>query len=359
MRTIHSILACVCAWALAAPSLMAQAVDTRTPTDLNGVWTNVSLTNLTRPPGVTSLVLTEAEAAKVVANTTIAGFAPEGAPTETFSDPNAPPPPAGGGDFGVRAYDQFWVAPGDRLAVVKGEIRSSYIVAPANGQVPLRRDAEVLTQRTRSSTRYVTGIGGNEGPEALPLSERCLIGFGNTGGPGMLSTLYNNTYQIVQAPDHVMILVEMVHDARIIPTFASEAIARASHKPDAITPWLGDSVGWYEGATLVVETTNIHPDQVRYSQIPVSSHGRMIERFTRVSDREIFYSFTVEDPANYTQPWTAELSFYPGKGGIWEYACHEGNYAMPGILLGARLQEESEAHMAPGATPAKAKRRKR
>jgi hypothetical protein len=332
--------------AIAGLSLASLAVAEDTPEsaargDLNGVWTNTSLTGLSRPAGVSKLVLTEEEAAAQVAKTNIAGFDPEGGPVETYSDPNAGPPPKGGSDFGVKAYDQFWVAPGDRLAVVKGEIRSSYIVSPDTGRLPLRADAESLRQSTRIPSRYATGIGGNEGPEALPLSERCLIGFGNTGGPGMLSTLYNNTYQFVQAPDHVMILVEMVHDARIIRTFDSADEARANRRPEAIKPWLGDSVGWYEDETLVVETKNIRQEQVRVSSIPPS--GRMIERFTRISPNEMFYVFEVDDPANYSQPWKAELSFYPAKGGLYEYACHEGNYAMPGILFGARLDERAGA----------------
>jgi hypothetical protein len=339
-RGFCAACAALAALMLAATPALAQAEAV--PTDLNGVWTNASLTTLSRPAGVSKLVLTPEEAAALVERVSIAGFAPEGAPVEQFSDPDAGAPEAGSGDFGVKAYDQFWVAPGDRLAVVKGEIRSSNIIDPPDGRVPLRPDAEVRRTSGRYSSRYVSGIGGNEGPEALPLSERCLIGFGNTGGPGMLSTLYNNTYRFVQAPDHVMILVEMVHDARIIPTFASAEEARASHRPGVLQRWLGDSVGWYEGKTLVVETRHIRPEQVQSSQIPVSSTGRITERFSRISENEIHYQFEVEDPANYSRPWTAELSFYPGKGGLFEYACHEGNYAMANILGGARLQEAQE-----------------
>ncbi|MBI1340945.1 hypothetical protein GC169_12160 [bacterium] len=315
------------------------------PTDLNGVWTNASLTGLTRPPGVSKLVVDEAEAQAIVSRMTIAGaFAAEGGPAPPISDPDAPAPEAGAADFGVKAYDQFWVAPGERLALVKGEIRSSYIVDPPNGQVPFVDPAGIARQRQIGATRYATGIGGNEGPEATGLAERCLIGFGNTGGPGMLSTLYNNTHRIVQAPDHVMILVEMVHDARIIPTFASAEEARRNHRPDVMTPWLGDSVGWYEGSTLVIETINVRPEQARASAIPLSPRGKVTERLTRYSDHEIFYTFTVEDPTIYTRPWTAELSFYDSDEDVFEYACHEGNYAMPGILGGARIQEAAAAN---------------
>jgi len=313
-----------------------QALGQQRP-DLTGTWTNASLTTLNRPPGVGTLVLDRAQADALASRISVAGFAAEGAPTEAFSSPDAGAPPRGSSDFGVKAYDQFWVAPGKQLALVKGEFRSSYIVDPPSGRMPMRPD--YAAQRP-ASARYVTGIGGNEGPEAPPLSERCLIGFGNTGGPGMLSTLYNNTYQIVQSPDHVMILVEMVHDARIVPLFASASQARQAHRPAVMAPWLGDSVGWYDGDALVIETINIRPDQVRASSLPVSSSGRITERFSRVSDKEIFYEFTVEDPAIYTAPWRAELSFYATAEKVYEYACHEGNHAMEGILRGARLQEE-------------------
>lgn len=317
--------------AMASPTAIAQQ-----RTDLTGTWTNASLTTLNRPAGTDKLVLNQAEADAQVEKVNIAGFQAEGAPTEDYSNPEAGAPSKGGSDFGVKAYDQFWVAPGERLALVKGEFRSSYVVDPPNGRVPMRQD---YARSRPTSNRYVTGIGGNEGPEAPPLSERCLIGFGNTGGPGMLSTLYNNTYQIVQAPDHVMILVEMVHDARIVPTFASAAEARAAHRPAAIKPWLGDSVGWYENGTLVVETINIRPEQVQASSIPISPTGKMLEKFTRVGEHEIFYEFSVDDPAIYSAPWRAELSFYSSKENVYEYACHEGNYAMEGILGGARRLE--------------------
>ncbi len=322
---------------VSATSSFAQAPSDEVH-DLNGTWTNESLTSLNRPAGVSKLVLDEEEAMNVIAGMSIAGFAPEGVPVAEYTDPDEGAPEKGGDDFGVRAYDQFWVSPGDRLAVVNGEIRSSYVVEPSNGVVPVRADA--AARRARSN-RYATGVGGTEGPEAPPLSERCLIGFGNTGGPGMLSTLYNNTYQIVQAPDHVMILVEMVHDARIIPTFASAEQARASHKPNLIKPWLGDSVGWYEGKTLVVETANIRPEQVGASSIPISQSGSVIERFTRLSVDELFYRFEVDDPENYSQPWAAELSFYATDNRVHEYACHEGNYAMRNMLGGARLKERT------------------
>jgi hypothetical protein len=312
--------------------------------DLTGTWTNASLTGLTRPRGVANLVVTEAEAKKMAEQTSIAGVSREDIGDPTYSDPDAGAPPKGSQDFGLRGYDAFWVAPGEKLAKVKGEWRTSYIVDPPSGQLPYTAAARpYLAEQMKGFTRYVTGVGGNTGPETTNLAERCLIGFGQTGGPGMLSVLYNNTYEIVQAPEHVVIVVEMNHDARVIPTFATAAEARASHKPAAIAKWLGDSVGWYEDGALVVETRNVHPAQLKEGSFLMTADTVVTERFSRPSPNEIFYSFTVSDPVLYSQPWTAELSFYPAGARQFEYACHEGNYSMPGMLLGARMDEEEAA----------------
>lgn len=308
--------------------------------DLTGIWTNISMTDLVRPKGIDKLILTKEEADRVAKGQPIAGISQDELEADDYTPPDEGAPEKGSADFGVRGYNAFWIDPGESLALVKGEYRSSYIVKPKDGHIPMR--PEVLKERKRSN-RYVTGIGGNEGPESLPLSERCLIGFGNTAGPGMLSVLYNNNYQFVQTDDHVMILVEMAHDVRVIPTFDSKKEARANHRPEVMTPWFGDSVGWYEDGKLVVETVNVNPKQMQQSQIPISPEGRFIETFERYSDKEIFYTFTVEDDNLYTQPWRGELSFYSTKGPVYEYACHEGNYAMENILRGARLKEAEMA----------------
>ena len=135
----------------------------------------------------------------------------------------------------------------------------------------------------------------------------------------------------------------MVHDARIIPIFDSPEQARAQRRPVALEQWFGDSVGWYEDDELVVETVNIKPLQLSQSSVPITKAGHIIERFSRSSDNEIFYQFMVDDSNIYSQPWTAELSFYATDDGLYEYACHEGNYAMPGILAGARRLEMEAA----------------
>ncbi|MCW8196741.1 hypothetical protein F6455_18265 [Proteobacteria bacterium 005FR1] len=341
-RLAAKIGTCGLVLGLAACSTIGTGQGNERP-ELTGIWTNASLTNLSRPRGVDKLVLSPQEAQMLAAKTGVAGISPEEASDNAVTDPDAPPPPKGSSDFGLRGYNSFWIDPGSSLARVRGEFRSSYIIEPSNGQVPRLKEPKVKLKDHGFGRRYVTGIGDASGPEALPLAERCLLGFGNTAGPGMMGTLYNSTYQFVQTDDHVMILVEMAHDARIIPTFASKKEAQANHRPAVMKPWFGDSVGWYEGNTLVVETTNIKPLQMEQSSIPITQDGKFIERFTRHSDTEIVYQFTVEDSNLYSRPWTAELSFHATEGPVYEYACHEGNYAMEGILAGARKKEREAA----------------
>ena len=295
--------------------------------DLQGVWSNASLTNLTRPPGVEALVVDETQATELVRNNPWIRLAQSEAGPSDFEDGLLDD---GNND---RGYNTFWIDPGQSLGVVKGEFRTSWITDPADGQLPMREEArdDIREHRNMRRARLY------DGPENLPIAERCLIGFTGAGGPGMLNTIYNNNYQIVQTDDHLMILVEMVHDARIIPIFDSRA--EAQHNPVTIKPWLGDSVAWWEGDTLVIETVNVEPQQARTGPIYLSAEGRVTERLSRVGDDEIFYSFTVDDPATYTATWTAEQSLRQRDEQVFEYACHEGNYAMPGILAGARAQE--------------------
>ena len=338
IRLTHTLVA-------ATLSLVATSATLAQRPDLNGTFTNMSLTGLTRPEGVEPLVVNADLAQQIADGTPIAGIAPgdfdESAPAES---PNGAPP-AGSIDFGLRGYNSFWTDPGSQLANVMGEFRTSYIIDPPNGQIPRLEEPLVDLNRKSFGYRYLTGIGDNSGPEALPLAERCLIGFGNTAGPGMMGTLYNSTYQFVQTDDYVTIVVEMAHDARIIPTFESEEEARANRRPSVLQQWFGDSVGWYDGDTLIVETVNINPQQMQQSSVPISAAGKITERFTRYSDTEIVYQFTIDDSNLYSQPWTAELSFHVTDGRLYEYACHEGNYAMPGILAGARRAErETESN---------------
>jgi hypothetical protein len=169
--------------------------------------------------------------------------------------------------------------------------------------------------------------------------DRCLISSRGSGGPGMLNNIYNSNYQIVQTPGSVAIVVEMIHDVRTVPIFATKAAAQAGHGPAVLHPWLGDSTGWWEGDALVVETLDVNPEQGRTGPIFLSPQARVTERFTRVSDKQVLYEFQVEDPAYYSQAWRAEMSLNAGPKQLYEYACHEGNYALPGILAGARREQ--------------------
>lgn len=319
-------------------STSSMAQDSARP-ELSGIWTNASRTGLTRPRGIEPLVVSAEQAQQMVATMSIAGISAENVAAGPEIDPETGAPPVGGQDFGLRGYNLFWTDPGSSLALVKGEFRTSYIVNPENGQIPRLANPKVDLNRPQFGARYLTGVADASGPEAIPIAERCLIGFGNTAGPGMMGTLYNSSYQFVQTDDYVLINVEMVHDARIIPIFATAEEARANRRPAVLSQWLGDSVGWYEDDTLVIETTNINPLQMGQSSIAISQDGKITERFSRYADNEMLYQFTVDDSNLYSQPWTAELSYYPLDGRMYEYACHEGNYAMPGILAGARRAE--------------------
>ncbi len=337
MRYGVSTAAAVLAFALTATTSAQAAPDKpwsppRTSygkPDLTGVWSNASVTNLTRSPGVSKLVVDQTEAAKLAKDSPFERLAeaeegPSNLNDNLLKDEN-----------NDRGYNTFWIDPGKSLANVKGQFRTSWIVEPATGQLPLSDAGKKLLGAYRAERQKNLFAG----PEFLPVSERCLIGFTGAGGPGMLNTIYNNNYQIVETPDAMVIDVEMVHDARVIPLFKDKATALANHRPASMTMWLGDSVGWWEGDTLVVDSINVNPEQGRTGPIYLSSKGRVTEKFTRTSATQIFYQFQVDDPVYYTQPWRAEMSLNARKDRVFEYACHEGNYAMAGILGGARSQE--------------------
>ncbi len=245
---------------------------------------------------------------------------------------------AAGGAVG--GYNGFWLDPGNRVIRIDGVARSSIIVDPPNGRLPpLTADAK---QRAAERAAMMKSVGEFDGPEVRSLSDRCILSFGSNAGPPMLPNyFYNNNYTIVQTRDHVLIMTEMVHDVRIIRL-------NAEHAPAQIRPWFGDSIGHWEGDTLVVETTNIHPTQLAQSS-PLgpyrgnSSQMKVTEWFTRTGPDVLLYRFSVEDPGTFTASYTGELPFNRINETIYEYACHEGNYALPGILAGAREQERAQA----------------
>jgi hypothetical protein len=292
--------------------------------DLQGVWTNVSLTTLERSSRYASVVVTP-EQARAREAQAAAGAAAGAART----NPNQGAPADRNSAAG---YNSFWIDSGTRLGVVRGETRSAWISEPKDGRVPYTAEGRKAFDRL-----HAVANGDFDGPEGRTPADRCIVGFGSSGGPPMLNVMYNNHYQIVQTPDHVMILVEMNHDARIIPI-------RAKHGPAALKNWMGDSRGYWEGDTLVVETVNLDE---RNTLRPTAAQSfylgpnpKITERFTRTSEKEMLYEFEVDEPTTFTTPWRAEMPMLKAPGPIYEYACHEGNYALPGMLAGARRFDE-------------------
>ena len=298
--------------------------------DLSGVWSNASMTWLERPANLKGLTLTEAEAqALAAANPMKKAAEIDSRP----SDPNAGAPPVAT-SLGA-AHSAVFLDAGDAFARVKGEYRTSWIVEPADGRLPLtalgrQRSAAAAAMRSRMDP---------EGPEQLAPNDRCLIGSRGSGGPGMLNNIYNSNYRFMLTRDALVVVVEMGFGVRTIPILKDKAAAQAAHGPTVLSPWMGDSTAWWEGDTLVVETVNVHPQQGEFGPIFLSPTGRVTERLRRASASEIAYEFTVEDPVHYTQTWRAEMTLTALPGDIYEYACHEGNYAMTGILGGARANE--------------------
>lgn len=290
--------------------------------DLQGIWTSATTSSLTRPDEIEQLVLTEAQAAY---------WEKEGADRLADIDDLPEGELEAGADVG--GYNSAWLDPGTRVLRVRGQPRSSIIVDPEDGQIPY-----TLLARGKYYWRLGRMMLRENNPEERPNGERCTVGFGSSGGPPMLPVLYNNNYQFLQTPDAIFILVEMNHNVRTIRM-------NAQPLPPAIRPWLGDSLGHWEGDTLVVRTGQFHPQQsMRLAikhQLMMTPDSVVEERFTRLSKDEILYTFTVSDDTIYTQPWRGEMTLRATEGPIYEYACHEGNYALPNILAGARQEEES------------------
>lgn len=316
--------------------------------DLQGSWSNATMTPIDRPGGVGAVLTPEQVAAledgrQDFIETNLAD-----------SDPNRAAPAVGGeftGDLlfdvasgGTGGYNYFYIDGGDNIAVVNGEHRSSLLVDPANGRrPPLTEEGQ---RRTRERFAFQRQFSEYDNPENRPNSERCLMSFGANAGPPMTPNyFYNNNYTIVQTADYVMIMTEMVHDTRII------RLGTPRHMPAHMRPWMGDSWGRWEGDTLVVETTNIHPNQTLLSissaAFNPTENIKVTERFTRVDEHTINYQFTVDDPTMFTAPFSGEVPFKALDGLVYEYSCHEGNYAMAGVLSGARAEERESGSNQP------------
>jgi len=306
-----------------APAKTAATVKTWTPPktadgqpDIQGFWTNITLTPLQRPANLGNKgFFTPAEA--------------EAYEKQIVAQNNADRRDGTVAADVSRAYNDFWW---DRGTKVVKTLRTSLIIDPEDGRLPALAPG-AAQQRARAQQALLGRT--MDGPESRPLAERCILWA--TAGPPMMPSFYNNNYQIVQNANYVMILVEMIHDARIIP------IDNRPHLPGTVRQWLGNSVGHWEGNTLVVETTNF-TDKTAFQG--TSKDMKLTERFTRTDPDTLMYEFTVDDPSTYTRPWTAQIPMSKTEGPIWEYACHEGNYAMTNVLSGARAAEKAAAEAA-------------
>ena len=279
--------------------------------DLSGIWTNATLTPLERPRELAGKeFFTEAEAADYEKQVRERNDADR-------RDSNAE------ADLAVGYNAAWW----DRGTNIVSTRRTSLIVDPRDGRVPpLTSDAQQKAFARAEARR----LHPADGPENGSLADRCVVR--GTAGPPMLPAGYNNNYQILQTPEHVAILVEMIHDARIIPLDARP------HLATKIRQWMGDPRGRWEGNTLVVETTNF-TDKTNFRGS--GENLRVVERFTRVDEDTLLYQFTVEDPQSFTRPWSGEIPMKRAEGPLFEYACHEGNYSMENTLSTVRDEEKA------------------
>ena len=340
-----------------APAVLFAAEDNipRTASghpDLSGTYDAATLTPLERPKEFgDKLYMTRQEAEKIAADQAalIARAnkdskpdrdAPKagGAPVVGFEDN-----PEAGEAFGagnVGGYNWFWVDPGEDAFTIDGKFRTSILTEPKNGRMPPmtpQAQAELMKmaasfRRPNDGTAFwldQEGPGPYDNMEQRPTAERCLLGF--TGTAPTLPSLYNNYKRIVQTDTHVMILLEMVHDARIVRM-------NSKHPGPEVQKWLGDSIGWWDGDTLVVETTNFTPKARGFRG--GSENMKVVERFSRAKDGNVVYNFKVEDGTVWTAPWSGEYLWKASDERVFEYACHEGNYALGNIMRGARLLEE-------------------
>jgi hypothetical protein len=321
-----AILACLLA-ALSGQTAQAQEFEPpRTSSgrpDLQGVWTNKTLTPLSRPSEFGQIRTLSAEQAGRLEDGHQDYLEAEFAASDPDREAGAGAQAGDDGDTND-GYNEFWKDLGTEIQMINGEFRSSIIIEPANGQIPYLGDASAPEP--------------SDGPEGRPLAERCLLAFGSHSGPPMLPVMYNNNYQLVQTDDYVMILAEMAHDARII-RINDERHMRGMR---GMEKWMGDSIGRWEGDTLVVVTQEFNPQQ---NFRGASEQLTVTEQFSRYSDSQILYRFTVEDPTVFSEPFTGEMMMNarPAAEPMYEYACHEGNYALPGILAGARRLEQQNS----------------
>jgi hypothetical protein len=282
--------------------------------DLQGIWSNTTITPLERPKNITKEFFTPEEAIEAAKR----AAAEESEQTEpgTVADVHY--------DFTQFGLDRSQSA----MAL---NLRTSLIVDPADGRLPPLSEEGRRRAAERAAARKSRG-GPHDAVQNEPLGARCLLMDRN--GPPMLGGAYNNDYQIMQAPGYVMMLTEMLHDVRVIPLDGRPQL------PPNVRQWTGSYRGRWEGQTLVVETTNLTD---KFAFQGASENMRLTERFTRVAEDTIRYQFTVDDPSTWTKPWSAEVPWKKTRGPIFEHACHEGNYGLYNTLAGARAEERRAA----------------
>ena len=316
----HRFVVSVGALVLLVPlAVFAQTAKSWTPPktpdgqpDLQGIWTTATLTPLERPAELAGKeFFTEKEAAEYE--------------KRLLDQGNRDRRPGTASADVAGAYNEFWFERGSKVVESR---RTSLVVDPPDGKIPALTPEAQKRQAARAEYRRLHPA---DGPEDLSLNNRCILW--PTAGPPMLPGAYNNNYQIVQSPGYVVIFVEMIHDARIIP------LDGRPHVPQNVRLLMGDSRGRWEGNTLVVETTNF-TDKTAFRGSGPNFH--LIERFTRTSPDTIVYEFTANDESSFTRPWTAQIPMKKTPDPIFEYACHEGNYGMEGILRGARAEEKTK-----------------
>ncbi len=309
-------------WVAAQDTYIAPRTQWGQP-DLQGVWNFSSNVPLQRPARFGDRqFMSDDEIAQLRARLAEADAASDQAVPRLEDDNN----PGG--------YNDFWV----ESAGITDRIRTSHIVYPSNGRFPDLVEGvipiagglgdDVVGQRP---VRFVVGGISKDGPEDRGLSERCIVGF--NAGPPFQPSLYNNNLQIVQNRDHVVLLIEMIHDARIVP------ITDKPPLDGAITQWSGDSRGFWDGDTLVVETRNFSALTQSFPGMGSGENKLLIERFTRVDPYTVDYEWTIDDPSTFSDRITAIVPMTKVAGQLYEYACHEGNYGMMNILRGARAEE--------------------
>ena len=282
--------------------------------DLQGVWNFATLTPMERPAEFAGrATLTEEDVANIVARS--AQF------TQFLSENGI-----GSSDTRTGTYDEFWF---DFGSDVSADRRTSLVVDPPSGRIP---DLTPVARERQAALRAYLAEHPADSWEDRNLAERCLVGFNS--GPPMAPSAYNNVFQLFQTEDHVVILNEMVHDARIVPLDGRDGL------DPSVRQWLGSSRGYWDGDTLVVETANFR-DETNFRG--VTRDVRLEERFTRAGDNTLLYRFTVDDPRTFERPWTAEVPMALSSEPTFEYACHEGNYGLEGILAGTRAEEREAA----------------